>query len=77
MTPLQELIRGIWPLLPGLIPSLFVAWLIAGVVAAIRLGIDDFRGEHRSVLSELPFFLGAGLLLRALCSFSRKRAPPA
>jgi len=74
MTPLHELFTGIWPLLPGMIPSFFLAWLIAVVVAAIRLGIDDFRGEPRSVLSELPFVLGAGLLLSSMFILSEARA---
>ena len=74
MTPLQDLITGIPSLLPGMIPGLFLAWFIALIIAAIRLGVADFRGEHRSVMSEMPFFLGAGLLLTSMFILSEARA---
>ena len=74
MTPLQELIADIWRLLPGLVPSLFLAWVFAVAIAAIRLGVAEFRGEHRSVVSELPFVIGAGLMLTAMFILSEARA---
>lgn len=63
MTPLQELLGSIWGLLPGLIPHLFVAWVATVAAAGIRLAIDEYRGECRSMLSELPFALWTGGML--------------
>ena len=57
-----------------MIPSLFLAWFIAVDRRRHSPRYRDFRGEHRSVLSELPFFLGAGLLLSSMFILSEARA---
>ena len=73
MTPLQELIGSLWGLVPGQIPYLFVVWFVAVVAGAVRLCIDDYRGEQRTTTSELPFVLCTGLLLTAFVILSAAR----
>lgn len=63
MTPLQELITAIWALMPGLIPYVFVAWVVATAIVLAGLGLDHHRGEQRPLFSALAPGLWIGSML--------------
>lgn len=70
MTPLQEFINSIWALLPQLAPYLVVAWVVAFVIAAGRLAVDEYHGERSSILSIVPLALWLGSVMTLLIVLS-------
>ncbi len=61
-TPLQDLIGSIVALLPGLIPYLFLVWVLAAIMTLVSLAIDERNGEAHPLRSSAWFGLRIGIM---------------